>query len=80
VTFSDVDFQANCAEPNGGAVYLLSRASQLEATAVFVKQGAFSENKAKDGASIYNLDGSKLTIEGSKYPPKSIHIPTARGS
>ena len=39
-----------------------------------VSQSTFSKNTARDGASIYNLDGSTLTITNSTYPAKSVYI------
>lgn len=76
VNFERTRFTANSARHQGGAIYELSRASQLEATMVSVSQSTFSRNKAQDGASIYNLDGSTLKLEGSDYPANSVHNPT----
>ncbi|MBI5260328.1 MAG: right-handed parallel beta-helix repeat-containing protein [Bradyrhizobium sp.] len=76
VEFDGTQFMRNGARHQGGAIYEISRASQLEATVVSVNQCKFSGNTALAGASIYNLDGSTLTVKGSKYPAKSVHNPT----
>jgi predicted outer membrane repeat protein len=75
VKFERTRFTGNSARHQGGAIYELSRASQLEATIVSVSQSLFSKNKAQDGASIYNLDGSTLKLEGSDYPANSVYDP-----
>lgn len=75
VAFDQAEFAGNVARHQGGAIYLLSRASQLEATVVSIDQSRFLRNKAQDGASIYNLDGSTLTISASEYPAASVHDP-----
>lgn len=72
VTFSDVRFEDDKAQGKGGAIYLISRASQLGATTAAVERSVFSGNEAQDGASIYNLDGSTLTIADSTYPSNSV--------
>lgn len=79
VTFEGVEFQGNRAQRKGGAIYLISRASQLGATTVMVTKSNFSGNGAPDGASIYNLDKSTLTVEDSTYPSQSIYSPTVPG-
>ena len=73
VTYEQTGFARNSARHQGGAIYEISRASQLEATVVSVGQCTFSANKAVDGASIYNLDDSTLTMTNSTYPPGSVH-------
>jgi predicted outer membrane repeat protein len=80
VTYDQTRFKGNSARHQGGAIYEISRASQLEATIVDVSQSTFSRNKARDGASIYNLDGSTLTITNSTYPAKSVYSPKSSGS
>jgi hypothetical protein len=75
VSYQESRFTNNKARHQGGAIYEISRASQLEATIVDVKQSTFSNNTARDGASVYNLDGSTLTITNSIYPPRSVHSP-----
>jgi predicted outer membrane repeat protein len=80
VTYDQTRFAGNSARHQGGAIYEISRASQLEATIVDVSQSTFSKNKARDGASIYNLDGSTLTITNSTYPAKSVYNPKPSGT
>jgi predicted outer membrane repeat protein len=63
VTFEGVDFDGNQALEKGGAIFLISRASQLGPTAVSVKKSKFTGNEAPDGAGVRNLDGSILTVE-----------------
>lgn len=75
VSYQQTRFMSNRARHQGGAIYEISRASQLEATIIDVDQSTFSRNRAQDGASIYNLDGSMLTITKSTYPPKSVYSP-----
>ncbi len=77
VEFDQTRFDGNKARHRGGAIYLLSRASQLESTIVSVNQCRFSGNKAQDGTSIYNLDGSTLTIDRSVYSANSVHNPAS---
>ncbi|WP_316195709.1 MULTISPECIES: DUF1565 domain-containing protein [unclassified Bradyrhizobium] len=77
VAFDQSEFKANRARHDGGAIYLLSRASQLEATVVSIKQSRFVGNRAAQGASIYNLDDSTLTIDQSEYSAGSIHNPSS---
>ncbi|WP_316159968.1 right-handed parallel beta-helix repeat-containing protein [Bradyrhizobium sp. SZCCHNRI20481] len=76
VSYEQARFTANSARHQGGAIYEISRASQLEATVVGVSKSAFVKNKARDGASIYNLDGSTLTITNSTYPAKTVYSRT----
>lgn len=73
VTFGDVEFRGNRALEKGGAINLISRASQVGATTVLVKKSTFAGNKAKSGASICNVDESTLTVEDSTSPPNSIY-------
>lgn len=80
VTYEQTQFIGNSARHQGGAIYEISRASQLEATVVDVKQSTFSKNRARDGSSIYNLDGSTLTITASAYPPRSVYNPKSSGA
>ncbi|PNG25299.1 right-handed parallel beta-helix repeat-containing protein [Methylocella silvestris] len=75
VSYQQARFISNSARHQGGAIYEISRASQLETTIIDVNQSTFSKNRAQDGASIYNLDGSTLTITKSTYPPKSVYSP-----
>lgn len=75
VTYRESRFSSNRARHQGGAIYEISRASQLEATVVDVERSSFAKNKARGGASIYNLDGSTLTITQSTYPADSVHNP-----
>lgn len=77
VSYRDSRFASNRARHQGGAIYEISRASQLEATIVDVERSSFARNKARAGASIYNLDGSTLTITQSTYPAHSVHNPTS---
>lgn len=77
VAFERATFERNQARYQGGAMYVLSRASQLEATVVSVDRSRFSLNRARTGASIYNLDDSTLTIKDSRYPAGSVHNPAA---
>ncbi len=79
VTYDQTRFTGNSARHQGGAIYEISRASQLEATIVDINQSTFSRNSARDGASIYNLDGSTLTIAKSTYPPNSVYSPKSAG-
>jgi predicted outer membrane repeat protein len=73
--FTRAQFTDNRAGHQGGAVYEISRASQLGSTKVAVEQSTFVGNKAKEGASLYNLDKSTLTLETSSYPPGTMHNP-----
>lgn len=77
LTINQSRFKKNSAGEHGGAIYEISRASQLEGTVVTVGQSDFSDNEAKVGASVYNLDASTLTIGASKYPPNSIVSPAS---
>ncbi|WP_061026460.1 right-handed parallel beta-helix repeat-containing protein [Bradyrhizobium sp. CCH5-F6] len=79
VSYAKTRFTGNRARHQGGAIYEISRASQLEATILEVSQSTFSNNKARDGASIYNLDASTLTITSSTYPANSVHSPAPSG-
>lgn len=74
-TFDQTAFLRNRAREHGGAIYLISRASQVGATSVTVKKSKFLGNKALAGDSVYNLDGCTLSIEDTAYPPNSIHSP-----
>lgn len=80
VSYAQARFTGNSARHQGGAIYEISRASQLEATIVEIDQSAFARNKARDGASIYNLDASTLTIKNSTYPAKTVYSPTSSES
>jgi len=71
-TFSRTGFSTNHAGNNGGAMYEISRASQLEATVVTMDSCTFSGNTAAQGASIFNLDTSELTLKDTTYPAGSI--------
>jgi predicted outer membrane repeat protein len=73
--FSQARFTGNRAGHQGGAIYEISRASQLGPTEVTVEQSSFADNKAGEGASLYNLDKSTLTIENSDYPGGTVHNP-----
>lgn len=73
VSYEQVRFAANHARHRGGAIYEISRASQLEATVVAVDESMFVENTAEAGASIYNLDGSTLTVTNSTHPADTVH-------
>ena len=79
MSYAKTRFTGNRARHQGGAIYEISRASQLEATILEVSQSTFSNNKARDGASIYNLDASTLTITSSTYPANSVHSPVPSG-
>jgi len=79
VSYGQTRFSRNSARHQGGAIYEISRASQLEATILDVSQSTFSKNRAQDGASIYNLDASTLTITKSTYPAKSVYSPKPSG-
>lgn len=75
VTFRDTRLQANAARRNGGAIYMISRASQVGATNVTVTNGELRGNTAAAGASIYDLDGGTLSVVDTHYPSGSIHQP-----
>jgi predicted outer membrane repeat protein len=70
--FSNTAFTANHAVSRGGALYEISRASQLEATVVAIETCTFTGNTAQEGAGIFNLDTSELTLKNTVYPPGSI--------
>ena len=73
--FTKTQFTGNRAGHQGGAIYEISRASQLGSTEVILEQSSFAGNKATEGASIYNLDKSTLTLENSNYPVGTVHNP-----
>lgn len=75
VSYRETRFSGNRARHQGGAIYEISRASQLEATIVDVERSGFLRNRARSGASVYNLDASTLTITQSSYPAESVHNP-----
>lgn len=75
VSFDESRFQSNEARGKGGAIYMISRASQVGSTSVTVKKSRFRGNKALAGASIYNLDGGTLSIADTEYPSGSIYNP-----
>lgn len=78
VDYDQTQFNGNKARRQGGAIYLLSRASQLEGTVVSVDESRFVGNAAQGGASIYNLDASRLTVSRSEYPADSVHGASTR--
>lgn len=75
MSYRETRFSGNRARHQGGAIYEISRASQLEATIVDVERSAFLRNRARSGASVYNLDASTLTLTQSSYPAESVHNP-----
>jgi len=79
VSYQQSRFTANRARHDGGAIYELSRASQLEATILEISNSTFAANRAQVGASIYNLDGSTLTLTTTTVPPQSVYNPSSTG-
>lgn len=61
--YQDSSFIDNKATYKGGAIYVISRASQLEATELTVKNSKFEGNKAKEGENVYKEDSSVVNIE-----------------
>lgn len=55
-------FRGNTAKAHGGAAYVISRASQLGATEVKFEKCLFTRNLASDGANLFNLDASEVSI------------------
>ncbi len=70
--FSDVLFADNAAGHAGGAVYVISRASQLEATQVTIQDGRFVGNAAPVAADLMNLDGSEVKVSRTALPAGSV--------
>lgn len=62
-SFKNSAFDGNRAQHEGGALYVISRASQLEATEVTVEKSSFDKNSAPKGLAIFNADTSKVTIK-----------------
>lgn len=67
--YKDSVFDNNSANNTGSAVYIISRASQLEETKVELVQNTYLHNTSPSGKQIVNADQSIVKITG-KSPPK----------
>jgi len=66
--FIDCRFTGNRSDGHGGAVHMLSRASQLEHTAPVFRNCTFTGNRARlRGGAIANEDNSLLEIIGCRF-------------
>lgn len=72
-TYLNSLFKNNLGKCHGGAIYVISRASQLEGTQVNIENCTFEGNHSKEGVNIYNLDSSTITIKDSKIKQDSIY-------
>lgn len=71
-TFTDGLFAGNTAGHAAGAIYVISRASQLEATQVTVQSGRFAGNEAPEAANLMNLDGSEVKLLATDLPATTV--------
>lgn len=71
-SFRDAVFADNAAGHAAGAVYVISRASQLEATQVTIEDSRFSGNRAPEAANLLNLDGSEVKVVKTDLPAPSV--------
>lgn len=63
--FNDTVFDKNSAEHYAGGVFVISRASQLEATMIDINHSSFIHNQALSGGNIFNFDQSIVNINNS---------------